>query len=77
MDKAMGKAGTNSENVPVGISVRNGPVLGDEMDVDPPLTNGHAKRKSRGSTSKAVNYNVESESEEDVPLVCRQTPWQC
>ncbi|TVY49005.1 DNA topoisomerase [Lachnellula occidentalis] len=72
MDKTVDKAGTNSENVPVGISIRNGPVLGDEMDVDPPLTNGHAKRKSRGSTSKAVNYNVESESDADVPLAKRQ-----
>jgi DNA topoisomerase-1 len=71
MDKAMDKAGAKA-NVPVGISVRNGPV--DEMDVDEPLTNGAAKRKSRGSTSKAVNYNVdgsEGESDDDaVPLVC-------
>jgi hypothetical protein len=47
--------------------------------VDEPLTNGHGKRKSRGSTSKAVNYNVDATDaeSEDVPLVCRQTPWQC
>ncbi|TVY60722.1 DNA topoisomerase [Lachnellula suecica] len=72
-DKAMEKAGSKAKNVAVGISVRNGPV--DEMDIDEPLTNGNAKRKSRGSTSKAVNYNdsPEGESDEDaVPLAKRQ-----
>lgn len=59
---------------PAGISIRNGPVE-DKMDVDEPATNGTAKRKSRGSTSKAVNYNQQgSESEDDdVPLVCNTT----
>jgi DNA topoisomerase-1 len=81
MDKAMDKAGAKA-NVPVGISVRNGPVPDDEMDVDEPLTNGNAKRKSRGSTSKAVNYNVDGtdgESDDDaVPLVCADplSTWQ-
>jgi len=73
MDKAVEKDGAKA-NVPVGISVRNGPIADDAMDVDEPLKNGNAKRKSRGSTSKAVNYNVdgtEGESDDDaIPLVC-------
>lgn len=65
---------TDSKAEPAGISIRNGPVV-DKMDVDEPATNGTAKRKSRGSTSKAVNYNLQgSESEDDdVPLVCTTT----
>ncbi|RDL34730.1 Uncharacterized protein BP5553_07858 [Venustampulla echinocandica] len=69
MDKALSKQKTKP--APVGVSIRNGPVE-DKMDVDGPFTNG--KRKSRGSTSKAVNYNDGiSESDEDaVPLAKRQ-----
>lgn len=67
MDKASAKA----RYAPEGVSVRNGPILDDKMDVDEPATNGAAKRKARVSTGKAVNYNVdESESSDDaVPLV--------
>lgn len=50
-----------------GISIRNGPVHGDAMDVDQP--NGLAKRKSRSSISKNVSYKDESDSEEGAPLV--------
>jgi DNA topoisomerase-1 len=67
MDKASAKA----HNAPAGISIRNGPVLDDKMDVDEPATNGTAKRKARTSTSKPVNYHDE-ESEEDLkPSVCK------
>lgn len=48
------------------ISVRNGPVEEEFMDIDPPV-NGGAKRKSRGSLPK-ISYKDESESEGE-PLV--------
>ena len=64
MDKA-----APSTAAPAGVSIRNGPVVEDEMDLDEPVTNGNAKRKSRGSTSKAVNYNDEDSDESTVPLV--------
>jgi DNA topoisomerase-1 len=70
----MDEAAAKSDYAPAGVSIRNGPILEDEMDVDQPLTNGHAKRKSRTSTSKIANYNdgSEDESDEDAkPLVCQ------
>lgn len=54
---------------PPGVSIRNGTVDDDSMDVDAPATNGTSKRKSRSSITK-VNYNDESGSEDDKPLVC-------
>jgi DNA topoisomerase-1 len=79
-DKAMDKAEAKTDYAPEGVSVRNGPVLDDKMDVDEPATNGNAKRKARTSTAKAVNYNVdgsEGESDEDAaPLVCQLTTLQ-
>jgi hypothetical protein len=71
VDRAMDKAGAKARYAPEGVSVRNGPILDDKMDVDEPSTNGVAKRKARVSSGKAVNYNVdESESSDDaVPLV--------
>jgi DNA topoisomerase-1 len=68
----MSTEGSNSGLAPPGVSIRNGPVLDDTMDVDESLTNGNSKRKARNSTSKAVNYNTdgsEGDSDEDVPLV--------
>ncbi|CAD6453629.1 c32de514-d401-4830-8157-b7b918f15005 [Sclerotinia trifoliorum] len=76
VDKAMDKAVANAKIASVGISIRNGPVLDDPMDVDGPATNGASKRKSRSSIAngKPINYKVDgsgSESEE-VPLAKRQ-----
>ncbi|KAH8676645.1 hypothetical protein BGZ60DRAFT_403016 [Tricladium varicosporioides] len=73
-DRAMDKATATSADAPAGISIRNGPVVEDKMEVDEPATNGTTKRKSRGSTSKAVNYNMaSSESDDDAkPLAKRQ-----
>jgi DNA topoisomerase-1 len=70
----MDKASAKTKAAPAGVSIRNGPVIEDEMDVDT-ATNGASKRKSRGSTSKPVNYNdPRSDSEEDtVPLVCKHS----
>lgn len=68
----MNKAGAKADYAPAGVSIRNGPVIEDRMDVDGPTTNGNAKRKSRNSTSKTVNYKVdgsEGESDDAVPLV--------
>jgi hypothetical protein len=65
VDKALDKALPNGHSG-TGISVRSGPV--EEMDVDEPLANGAAKRKSRGSiVSKSYR---EDSSDEDAPLVC-------
>lgn len=70
-DKAMDKATPSANAAPAGVSIRNGPVVEDKMDVDEPATNGTAKRKARASISKAVNYNDEEDSDEStVPLVC-------
>jgi DNA topoisomerase-1 len=66
----MDRAGAKAHYAPEGVSVRNGPILDDKMDVHGPSINGAAKRKARVSAGKAVNYNVdESESSDDVPLV--------
>lgn len=71
MDDAGGKPSAPG----AGISIRNGPILEDHMDVDTPTTNGNAKRKARNSTSKAVNYAaaVNSDSDDEIPLVRAQT----
>lgn len=68
----MDKAGAKSKYAPAGVSIRNGPVLDDKMDVDKPLTNGTVKRKGRTSTGKTMNYAVDGGDSDDdsVPLVC-------
>lgn len=50
-----------------GLSVRNGPVEDDDMDIDAPNTNG-AKRKSRTSISK-INYKDNESDSDGAPLV--------
>lgn len=67
----MDKAGSKTKYAPEGVSVRNGPIQDDTMDMDEPHTNGAAKRKARVSTGKAVNYNVDESGsgDDDVPLV--------
>lgn len=56
---------------PAGLSIRNGPVDDDAMDVDAPQTNG--KRKSRSSIV-SISYKDDSGSEDDKPLVrCHTT----
>lgn len=50
-----------------GISIRNGPIDDDSMDVDHP--NGTAKRKSRSSIGNKVSYKDESDSDDEIPLV--------
>jgi len=69
VDSAMDKATAKSAIAPAGVSVRNGPVVEDKMDMDEPATNGATKRKARASTGKPVKYDDNS-SESDVPLVC-------
>ncbi|KAH7364539.1 putative DNA topoisomerase 1 [Rhexocercosporidium sp. MPI-PUGE-AT-0058] len=72
-DKAMDQA-IPSTSAPAGVSVRNGPVIEENMDVDGPTTNGNAKRKSRASISKPVYKDgTDEDSDEDsVPLAKRQ-----
>jgi DNA topoisomerase I len=69
----MDKAASKTEAAPAGVSIRNGPVLDDKMDIDGPSTNGNTKRKARNSTSMAVNYNdnVSDGDSDSVPLVCK------
>ncbi len=57
-----------------GISIRNGPM--EEMDIDEPVTNGHAggKRKARGSMELGKSYKEASEEvEDDEPTVSEIT----
>lgn len=71
----MDKAAAKSSYAPPGVSVRNGPVLNDRMDIDEPATNGYAKRKARNSTGKAIKYHDSSEDSDDaVPLVGYHLP---
>ncbi|KAL3419008.1 eukaryotic DNA topoisomerase I [Phlyctema vagabunda] len=74
VDTAMDKVASKSRIEPPGVSIRNGPVLEDKMEVDGSAANGLAKRKARNSTGKVVNYNVDrSEGEsDDAPLAKRQ-----
>lgn len=66
-DRALDKSDSKAGLLPPGVSIRNGPVDGDSMDVDA-ATNG-TKRKSRSSIENAVNYKDDSDSD-DAPLVC-------
>ncbi|KAJ4206297.1 DNA topoisomerase 1 [Fusarium falciforme] len=68
-DDAMDRSMPRDAAKLVGLSVRNGPVQDDPMDVDGPVTNGATKRKSRTSITK-VNYkDNDSDSEDGAPLV--------
>lgn len=67
-DRAMDKSDSKARPLPPGVSIRNGPVTDDAMDVDS-TPNGAPKRKSRSSLSQAVNYKDESDSEDGAPLV--------
>ncbi|KAF5025833.1 hypothetical protein F66182_2055 [Fusarium sp. NRRL 66182] len=55
-----------------GLSVRNGPIQIESMDIDEPATNGAIKRKSRTSITKVVNYKDDESSDDDAPLAKRQ-----
>lgn len=63
MDKSTSKAQPSA----TGISIRNGPIDDDSMDVDHP--NGTAKRKSRSSVGNNVSYKDQSDSDDEIPLV--------
>lgn len=60
------------------VSIRNGPVADDPMDVDG-QTNGAPKRKSRSSLgNKPVNYKDASDDSDDgAPLVCSPLTGLC
>ena len=66
----MDKAAAKTTYAPAGVSIRNGPVVEEKMDIDIPITNGNAKRKARVSTEKPVNYDDDSDDSDAVPLVC-------
>lgn len=65
MDKSTSKPQPSAP----GISIRNGPIDDDSMDIDQP--NGTAKRKSRSSIGNNVSYKDQSDSDDEVPLVRR------
>lgn len=67
-DKAMDRAFPDKHTGLAGLSVRNGPVRDDDMDIDAPVTNGASKRKSRSSINN-VSYKDDSESDDGAPLV--------
>ena len=68
-DRAMDKSVSKARPGPKGISIRNGPVVDDAMDIDS-HPNGAAKRKSRSSIGQAVKYKDDSDSDDGAPLVC-------
>ncbi|KAF4998140.1 hypothetical protein FDECE_11875 [Fusarium decemcellulare] len=71
-DDAMDRSVPDSGSKTAGLSIRNGPILDDSMDIDGPATNGATKRKSRNSITK-VNYkDNDSDSDDDVPMAKRQ-----
>lgn len=67
-DEALDRAFPDKHTGLAGLSVRNGPVVDDDMDIDAPVTNGASKRKSRSSINK-VSYRDDSESDDGAPLV--------
>ena len=64
----MDRSDSKVKPAPVGISIRNGPVDDDAMDLDH-APNGTAKRKSRTSIDKSISYKDDSDSD-GAPLVC-------
>jgi DNA topoisomerase I len=73
VDKAMDKANPSNGHVRPGISIRNGPMQGEDIhmpDVNGVLTNGvSSKRKSRGSLAKPSYAELDTSDEDDQPLV--------
>lgn len=69
-DRAMDRSDSKVKPAPVGISIRNGPVDDDAMDLDH-APNGTAKRKSRTSIDKSISYKDDSDSD-GAPLAKRQ-----
>ncbi|KAG9975326.1 hypothetical protein KCU78_g22725, partial [Aureobasidium melanogenum] len=49
-----------------GVSLRMGPV--DEMEVDPPATNGNGTKRKSAMNGKSYKDATESEDDDDVPL---------
>ncbi len=67
-DEALDRSVPSNGAEMAGLSIRNGPVQEDPMDVDAPATNGH-KRKSRSSITKP-SYKDDLDSDDSQPLVC-------
>ncbi|KAK0729068.1 hypothetical protein B0T21DRAFT_206242 [Apiosordaria backusii] len=70
-DRKMDKLASRARPAPPNVSIRNGPVKEDAMDIDS-TPNGGPKRKARSSLGQAVNYKDESESDDGAPLAKRQ-----
>lgn len=63
----MDESASKPRHSATGISIRNGPIDDDSMDIDQP--NGTAKRKARSSISNNVSYKDQSDSDDEIPLV--------
>jgi len=63
----MDKSASKAKAAPPGLSIRHGPVNGEPSQ----LPNGSAKRKSRSSIDKNINYKVESDSDDAAPQVSK------
>ena len=72
-DKIMDKKAPMNGTAAPGVSIRNGPVeekILDARGVNGSLTNGDAKRKSRGRVQKSSYKDASDDDEEDdIPLV--------
>jgi len=66
----MDRTDSKARPLPPGVSVRNGPVIEDKMDIDS-TPNGTTKRKSRSSVTQVKKE--ESDSDDGAPLVGRPT----
>lgn len=63
-DAALDKGKSVSKSLPAPVSIRNGPVLDDNvMHVDKLQVNGNGKRKSRSSLNRNVSYKDDSDSD--------------
>jgi hypothetical protein len=75
LDQTMDKQIPSNGHVEPGVSIRMGPV--EEMDIDPPPTNGtsNGKRKARSSLTNGRTYKEASSSDDDddKPLVRSMT----
>ncbi|KAK0617958.1 hypothetical protein B0T17DRAFT_591888 [Bombardia bombarda] len=70
-DRAMDRAASKARPAPPGLSIRNGPVAYDSMEIDS-TPNGTVKRKSRSSIGQSINYKDGSDSDDGAPLAKRQ-----
>ncbi|KAK4659355.1 DNA topoisomerase 1 [Podospora pseudocomata] len=67
-DRKMDKLASRARPAPPNVSIRNGPVEDNAMDIDT-TPNGGPKRKARSSVGQTVSYKDESDSDDGAPLL--------